>query len=308
MEISVQSGGIIENYGAEKTAAMIRAAGFTAIDWNINRGWDRRAVRANNGLPDGCIYDKSLDEITAYWKEQHDAWQKYGLRVTQAHAPFPAYLFDNPAFMEYAIEVYKSCIRYCASVGIPHLVLHGISVPPGEDRLTHEEVEALNLRLYTELIPVLRETNVTVCLENLFARGGNQLRQGHCADPYEAVRHIDLLNERAGKECFGLCLDTGHLHMLHGDVRKYVRIVGKRIKVLHLHDNDGASDAHMAPYTGSFPWAELLATLKEVGYDGDLSFETFAQVKPERLPEALVPEFLRHICAIGNYFKNELKK
>ncbi len=308
MEIGVQTGGIMETFGAEKTAKYISEAGFTAVDWNINRGWDRQAIKEQGGLPQGCIYDKSLEEIVSYWKEQHDALQKYGLRISQVHAPFPAYVFDNPSFLDYAIGVNEKCIRYCDYIGCPYLVLHGISLPAGEDRLTHEEVEALNLKLYTALIPTLKETNVTICLENLFSGRGDKLRQGHCADPYEAVRHIDALNELAGKECFGLCLDTGHLHLLHGDVKKYVRVVGGRIKALHLHDNDGTTDAHMAPYTASFPWAELLAALKEVGYAGDLSFETFAQVRKDRLPEALVPEFLRHISAIGQYFKSELEK
>ena len=45
MEISVQTGGIIETYGPEKTAKYISQAGFTAIDWNINRGWDRSLIR-----------------------------------------------------------------------------------------------------------------------------------------------------------------------------------------------------------------------------------------------------------------------
>lgn len=41
MHISVQTGGLIETYGAEKTAKFISEAGFTGIDWGINRGWDR---------------------------------------------------------------------------------------------------------------------------------------------------------------------------------------------------------------------------------------------------------------------------
>lgn len=306
MEISVQSGGIIEFYGAEKTAKWISEAGFTAIDWNINRGWDRRTIKELGYLPEGCIYDKSLEDIEAYWKEQSDAWKKYSLQIGQIHAPFPAYVFDNPDFLDYAIGVYKKLIAYCHHMGIREIVLHGISLPAGENRLTHREVEDLNMKLYASLIPALEGTEITICLENLFSGRGGNLRQGHCADPYEAVRHIDALNELAGRECFGLCLDTGHLHLLHGDVKKYIRIVGKRVKTLHIHDNDGSADQHMAPYTGSFPWTDFVEVLREVGYEGNLNFETFNQVK--NLPEALVPEFLRHICAVGEYFRNEIQK
>ena len=34
MEICVQSGGVIEHFGAEVSYEMISKAGFTAIDWN----------------------------------------------------------------------------------------------------------------------------------------------------------------------------------------------------------------------------------------------------------------------------------
>jgi len=308
MRISVQTGGLIETYGAEKTAKFISEAGFTGLDWGINRGWDRATIKELGYLPQGCIYDKSDEEIDAYWKEQSDAWKKYGLQVVQAHAPYPAYVFGNPDFLDYAIAVNKKCIRYCERADIPYLVLHGISLPCGEKRLTQEDVEALNMKLYTSLIPVLRETGVVVCLENLFSGRGSELRQGHCADPNEAVRHIDLLNEKAGKECFGLCLDTGHLHILHGDVRTYVRTLGKRIKVLHLHDNDGSADQHLGPYAGTFPWADLIEVLREIGYEGDLNFETFAQVRANRTPEAMIPETLRFIRAAGEYFRSEIQK
>ena len=43
IKISVQTGGLIETYGAEKTAKFISEAGFTGLDWGINRGWDRAA-------------------------------------------------------------------------------------------------------------------------------------------------------------------------------------------------------------------------------------------------------------------------
>ncbi len=297
MEISVQTGGLIETYGAEKTAKFIKEAGFTALDWGINRGWDRAAISSGKGLPHGCIYDKSMEDIINYWQADFDAYKGQGLSFVQTHAPFPAYVDYDPNFIDYAIEVYKKCIRYCDYIGCPQLIVHGIT-------LGSDDVDALNLKLYTSLIPTLKETNVTVCLENLFDRK----LEGHCTDPVKAAEFIDFLNEKAGKECFGLCLDTGHLNLLHVDVTQFILTLGKRIKALHINDNDGLSDQHMAPYAGSFPWKEFLVALKEVGYEGSLNFETFGQVSATRIPEAMVPEFLRHICSIGEYFKTELQK
>lgn len=305
MLISVQNAGVGGN--PAEAYHKIKMAGFEAIDWNIDHAWKQAEITAR-GTDIDCIFTKSMDEIKEYWKPHLDAIKAEGLTIGQAHAPFPAYLPDFPEFLDFAIEVYKKCILLCAEVGCPNLVVHGISVRAADDRLDHETAEQLNWKLYKSLIPTLKQVDgVTVCLENLFSGSHFRRIAGHCADPNEAVRFIDTLNELAGKECFGLCLDVGHLFLMHVDCRVYVKALGKRIKCLHLHDNNGIDDKHLAPFTGDFPWLRFLGALKDVGYDGNLNFETFAQVIPSRLPAPLVDEFLRHICAIGQYFRSVLQ-
>ena len=117
-----------------------------------------------------------------------------------------------------------------------------------------------------------------------------------------------LLNQAAGKECFGLCLDTGHMNIMRHEPRRYISVVGKRIKALHIHDNAGNVDQHKAPYTGTIDWNAFCSAFKSIGYEGDLSFETFSQTKASRLPAPLVPAFLRTIAEVGSYFRSELSK
>ena len=104
-----------------------------------------------------------------------------------------------------------------------------------------------------------------------------------------------------------LVLDTGHLSLLHIDFTYYISVLGHRIKALHIHDNDTINDCHLAPYTGNIPWATVLSALKAAGYQGNLNFETYAQVSRPRLPAELIPEFLRHIATIGAYFLQQLQ-
>lgn len=306
MLISVQNGGL-ERFSPKVYYKMIKDAGFEAVDWNIDHGWDRKQV-IENGSKAATVFTKEMDEILAHWEDQLSAIKENGLAIGQAHAPFPAYTRAyNDAhvdFLDFAIEVYKKCILLCDRVGCPHLVVHGISRRKGLPHPTLDEVDALNDKLYESLIPTLLQTNVTVCLENLFTGSHDDLQVGHCSDPYRAAALIDKYNAKAGKECFGLCFDSGHLLLLHGSFAEYIRVLGKRIKCLHLHDNDRLHDSHLGPYTGRLPWEELLTALKEAGYDGNLNFETFAQVL--KVPEALVPEFLRHIAAVGKYFRSVL--
>ena len=58
---------------------------------------------------------------------------------------------------------------------------------------------------------------------------------------------------------------------------EYAAVLGRRIKCLHVHDNNGSSDQHMAPLTGTVNWGNFCSSLRDAGYDGDLSFETFNQ-------------------------------
>ena len=48
---------------------------------------------------------------------------------------------------------------------------------------------------------------------------------------------------------------------------------GKRVKALHVHDNDLVRDVHTLPFTRKIDWDEVMTALKDIGYDGELTFE-----------------------------------
>lgn len=310
MQLSIQTGTILADFGSDLGAKMIRDAGFTAVDWNIDMALSSKTLSSASELKELCIFERPLDEVLAYFDDDLSVFRKYGLTITQAHAPFPCYFPGREDVLEYCIEVYKRCIELCDAVGCKNLIVHGISVEKTESEITPEKAiyyKELNYRLYRGLIDTLKKSNVIVCLENLFKRTpAKGFYFGTCADPHEAVEYIDTLNREAGKECFGFCLDTGHIHLLRNRFFLYMPILGKRIHALHIHDNDGNEDEHLMPYVGTINWQEFLHTLKYIGYEGDLSFETFAQTKKGKLPPELVPAFLSAIAQTGKYFRDSL--
>ena len=277
MQISVQTGGIVTRLGEERCYEAIAMSGITAIDWNIDRNLPSPAIKElrHEGI---SVFERSFEEVLAHHEAEIAIIRKYGLTITQAHAPFPAYLPGHPELLDFMIGVYKNCIRLCHAAGCKNLIIHSISLMEQDETNTPETIEAMNYRLYESLIPTLQECDVVVCLENLFTRRP-AIVEGVCSDPHEAVRYIDTLNEKAGKEAFGFCLDIGHLQLLAKNMRTFIPVLGKRIKVLHIHDNDGSRDQHMLPLTGTTNWPVFCDCLKQIGYDGDLSFETYAQNK-----------------------------
>ena len=306
MKISVQNGGIIEHIGAEKCYAAIREAGFTAIDWNLDHGLSGAHIK---GLTYAgvSIFERPIEEVLTHYAPELAIIRKNGLTITQAHAPFPAYVSGHPEVLEFMIAIYENCIRLCHHVGCRNLVIHGISLEEKDPTNTPETITALNMHLYESLIPTLLGCDVIVCLENLFTRHPAPM-EGVCSDPHEAVRLIDALNNKAGREVFGFCLDTGHLQLLGKNIRTYIPILGKRIKALHIHDNDGRDDLHLAPLTGTVNWTVLCNCLKEIGYEGDLSFETFMQVRiAQRFDEDLLMPWLHLIYHTGEVFRKHIQ-
>ncbi len=300
MRLSIMTGGLTDRFGLERGYALIREAGFDAVDWNLNDFLDSRAI--STGTYRGNILEKPVDTLLEHFAPELEIQRKNGITIAQAHAPLPPHLPHDPELFPYMQTIYENCVRLCGAVGCKYLVIHSIDGAPGD-----KNIESMNRKMYTDLIPALRETGVVICLENLFdgtnrSARGVTLQAGPCANPDEAAEHIDRLNQAAGQECFGLCLDTGHLNITRTDPRAYITRLGSRIKALHIHDNNGTLDQHLAPYNGTIRWPHYWETLKQVGYRGDISFETFAQIM--YIPEdELIPSQLRAIQAVGELMR-----
>jgi|LSQX01.2.fsa_nt_gb sugar phosphate isomerase/epimerase len=307
MRISIQTGDIVDRLGFEVGYKMIADCGFEAIDWNLDHALKSSDLR--NGTYRGkSILEKPLDEVIAHYEKELDIIKKNNLVITQAHAPFPACILDKPETLDYMIEIFKRNIEYCDYAGCKHLVVHPMSLSPTNYENSYEEVQAINDKLYESLIPTLLKTDVIVCTENMFTGQSGFCFHGHSSDPREAAELIDKMNEKAGKEVFGFCLDTGHANLTRWDFRHIVSILNKRIKCLHIHDNNGINDSHLAPFScGTVNWKGFCYALKSIGYDGDLSFETFNQTNIAMdFDASLLEPWMRLIFETGKVFKKHI--
>ena len=70
-------------------------------------------------------------------------------------------------------------------------------------------------------------------------------------------------------------LDTFHMNIEERSLGDAIRAVGKRLRHLHLCENDRG-----APGTGHVPWAEVAGACRDIGFDGPFVIESFtAKVK-----------------------------
>ena len=74
--------------------------------------------------------------------------------------------------------------------------------------------------------------------------------------------NLRLLMEEMSSEYFGLCFDTGHFNLFSRiPLEEWLSQVKEYIFELHLHDNHGSSDAHLAIGDGTFDFDTLFGTL-----------------------------------------------
>ena len=78
---------------------------------------------------------------------------------------------------------------------------------------------------------------------------GWHILEGPCCDARKMAERIDRINEKYGAEVLGFCFDTGHASLVGIDFEKFILTLGKRLKVLHIYDNDGIADLHQMPFT-----------------------------------------------------------
>ena len=164
----------------------------------------------------------------------------------------------------------------------------------------------MNFERYSRLIPQARTYGVRICLENMFIRHRGRIYSGCCGNAEEACRYVDELNRIAGTECFGFCLDTGHLLLGGQTVRQAMNRLGKRICAFHVHDNNGMEDQHLAPYLGVMDWDGFVQGLADIGYDRTMCFETFKSWN--NVDPCLRKPMLQYIYQAGKTFAEKAEK
>ena len=307
-KVGVQSEGWYHDSDPLASLAYIKSCGFDAIDFNINRYVSTPRLAEEGLYPN--LFDRSREELIAYFTPLKQAAEQTGVSISQMHAPYPSWFSGAEEANGYLLSVLDKCFAVAEYLGCPAVVVHPSDAP---DR-SHAAEWEINLAHYRSLIPLIRQYHgVKVCLENLFSYYRTRVVEGRLSNASDVCRMVDLLNEEAGGDYFGFCFDVGHAILTGRNIRDFIREVGHRLTILHLHDNNGLFDLHMIPYSyvskrgvHICDWKGLIDGLREIGYTGALSFETFSTF--QAYPEAVHTEVLKLISAIGRHWASELAK
>ncbi len=183
-------------------------------------------------------YDRTMNEV------QKDL-QKLGNPRLTVHGPF---LDLNPASYEPLVQeaaryrfeqAYQAAETLCAKKIIYHSgwIPHVVYLQGWPERLADFWNRFLE-----------NKSGIQVCMENVFDQEIEPF-----ATVAEKVEHPD----------FKLCLDIGHAHCWsEHTVTKWADTLAGRLGHIHVHDNHGLDDEHLALGDGTIPYESLFKQLK----------------------------------------------
>lgn len=246
------------------TVDMLTDCGFEAID--INFCATVRDIEAVGNKARETILDQpdGLDRLEKKLKERK-------ISYSTCHLPFYNYFMENE---EEKIRLFdegtKKAINAAGRLGLKWAVIHSA---PEVDQICDF------VRPYAELAT---PQGVGIAIENIRIV------------PVEVTR--DAIDKLASEGFIvGNCFDTGHSNFAGDVVADDIRILGKRIKMLHVHDNYGDRDAHQPPFSGNIDWKSVIGALREVGYEGDFNYE----VSTTNIPMPAKPKYLKYLAELA---------
>lgn len=196
-----------------------------------------------------------------------------GLFVGQVHLPYlpngsSDYEWNNyQSFEDFMLEPLKRGIRAAREMDCSVAAIH---LYYGDDA---KDTWNSNIRLIDGLLLTLKECDVRLAIENIYAHDGVNYLNSYVAYPEDLMKYVEYYNN----DYVGICFDTGHANIFGVDVVGALKIFGKKLFALHTNSNAGG-DQHAIPMTvpswmDKTDYEEFARTLKKIGYEGTLNFE-----------------------------------
>ena len=230
--------------------------GYTVLDINFCEAMNPYSRLRNDDWED---YVRDIAELGKRW----------GVTFRQSHLPYYD-AFKNEELDPVMEELIRRSIIGSAMLGVEWAVTHPCTVySAGPDTyISHQR----NLEYYAKHVETARANGIGICLENEFEYHPAQPKQRiFCSNVYELVNLVDDFHD---PEHVGICYDFGHANLCgQAFHRRNLNIIGNRLHAIHVQDNHGTLDEHLMPFHGNIDWAECMAGLAEIGYDGDLTYE-----------------------------------
>ncbi len=309
IRIGVQTKGVIDDISPGEGFGLLRRAGFSCVDFSLNAYLTNISLYQNRK---NDFFNQTDAELERYFEKHKCAAEENDITISQLHMPYPMYVPRGERELNDYLwnTVAPKSMKICAFLKCPYIVIHGFKLQHflGSEELEWQETE----KFLDSLAPAAKELGITMCIENLYTGIAGHLMEGPCCNAEKVTERIDRFNEKHHAEILGFCFDTGHANLVGIDFEDFITTLGSRLKVLHIHDNDGIADLHQIPFTftktrenkASTDWDGFIRGLRNVHFDKVLSFETAPVLSS--FPKEMEEDVLGFIAKTGQYFAGKL--
>ena len=251
-----------------ENAERLKELGYDGIDVGLTGIIYHDDPLPHNPMLDDEDYEPILDRHMAKCRE-------LGLKILTAHIPY-RFNYSDPTIENYDYYYHMTvrALRAAEYLGAEWAVVH---VQKAEDTVAYVK----------RLLADAGVQKIGIAIENLPKYSLAEVIAAH-----------DILEQEGYR--MGVCLDTGHCHInkyFAYDVAEAIRVLGKRIKMLHIHDNSRNADAHFVPSMGSIKWKGVMEALADVGYEGAFNYE----LQPGKIPAEARAEYEQFAAAMARY-------
>ena len=278
LKLGIESAGYTNDGIADfkESAIKMKQHGYNCTDYRLEN-------------PDSFWNVAPEEEVLIVAEKIGNEAKEAGIEIYQAHGLWPTDDTTEEKRLK-NIQTYIREIKICSQMGCKRLVVHPC-MPAGCGRASEETFE-LNVCMVRALLPYLKEYDVILCMENMpFVNDAG-------TNTAAVKKIVSTINDSYCK----ICLDTGHSQEWQEDIYESVKLIGKDLEALHVHDNV-FGDRHDIPYRGRINWDGFLKGLKEIGYKGCFSLETAI---PKGMPEPIREEFRVALANLGKYMANQV--
>jgi len=171
----------------------------------------------------------------------------------------------TPSLRQASVTEMHRSLEVAGDLGARKVVLHP-SLAGGMGAYVMDIVKGYAFDFLSQMDDAARRLDLTVCMENMFPRNRLGVEPDDLAEIFEIF------------PSFMLTLDTGHANIDDPRGRRLKGLVdrfGRRIGHLHISDNRGKLDDHLAVGQGTVRFADLVRRLKSAGYDDSATLEVF---------------------------------
>jgi inosose dehydratase len=174
-----------------------------------------------------------------------------------------------------APSVYEPVARGGAALGAQHLILSG--APAADADGLKRKIDALNAAGR-----VAQSAGITVAYHNHWWEFESKIGE-------PAISEIEALYTQTDPALVHFVLDAGHAYRGGADVPAFVRAHSRRIVGFHLRDYRNGRLVTLG--TGTFPLAEVAATIKQIGWKGWVENEEEREDLSKNGAEVIAPAY-----------------